>query len=99
MPKFKRKALSPKDKQSYFIKLYVERNAGKEHIPYCEQRATLKPGAGRKILAKKAVQADINARMEVIRLEQMRQATITEAVAKAKAAYQRWVNPEEGSQR
>jgi hypothetical protein len=95
----KPKKISAKGREQFSIRLYIERNAEKEHIPYCEQRVGLKPGDGRKILAKKSVQADIKARRKPIRLEQMRQATIREAVVKAKAAYQRWVDPEEGSQR
>jgi hypothetical protein len=104
MLKFKRKRkqaknLSAEEKEEYFIYLYVGRNAGKEHIPYCEKRAALQLGDGTKILAKKSVQADIKARMEVVRLNQIAQFMIGEAVAKAKAGQQRWVDPAEGIQR
>jgi hypothetical protein len=88
-----------KEKEQFFINLFVKYGAIEENITYCEQRATLKPGSAREILAKKAVQEQIKARMEVTRLEQMRQTTITEAAVKAKAAYQRSVDPEAGSQR
>jgi hypothetical protein len=102
MPQFKRTKIqnkSAKEKQQFFINLYVKHGGIEQKIAYCERRATLKPGSARKILAKKAVQEQIKAKLEPVRLEQMRQATITEAVVKAKAAYQRWVDPGEGSQR
>jgi hypothetical protein len=92
-----------KEKEQFFINLFVKYGAVEEKITYCEQRATLKPGSAREILAKKAVQEQIKAKLEpvrlVVRLEQMHQETIREAAAKAKAAYQRSVDPEEGSQR
>jgi hypothetical protein len=88
-----------KEKEQFFINLFVKYGAVEEKITYCEQRATLKPGSAREILAKKAVQEQIKAKLEAVRLVQMHQATIREAAVKAKAAYQRSVDPEEGSQR
>jgi ribosomal protein S4E len=105
MPTYKYTKIQNKcaeEKEQFFINLYVGRNAKKEHIPYCEQRATLEPGAGQKILAKKSVQEQIKTKLEPVRLAQMhqaafRQAAITEAVAKAKAAQQRWLIREKGA--
>jgi hypothetical protein len=77
MPKFRPKIsaakLTPKEKKRYFIGLYVRESEVEDKIPYAERRAFLKPGTGRRILKRKKVQETIKARMEPVRLEQMRQ--------------------------
>jgi hypothetical protein len=80
--------LTAKEKEKYFISLYVKEGAIEEKIPYAERRASLKPGAGHRILKRKKVQQDIKARMEPVRLEQMRQSMIGQAVAVATTTMQ-----------
>jgi hypothetical protein len=63
--------LTAKEKEKYFISLYVKEGAVEEKITYAERRASLKP-AGHKILRHKKVQEEIKARMEPVRLGQMR---------------------------
>jgi hypothetical protein len=65
-----------------------ERRSVEQKISYCEKRAALRPGAGANILKRKSVQKDIDRRMEPVRLEQMRQCVLGEAVAQAEAAIQ-----------
>lgn len=62
--------------------------AVEEKIPYAERRASLKPGTGQTILKRKKVQEDIKARMEPVRLEQMRQQLLGDAAAVAHDALQ-----------
>ena len=80
--------LSHKQKERYFISLYLKRGAVDEGIPYAERRACLEPGTGQVILKRKDVQAEIKTRMESIRLEQMRQQLVGDAVARATAKLQ-----------
>lgn len=86
MPKRRVNELSRKEKECRFISLYVERGAVPQHISYCEKRACLKVGEGVKILTRKAVQEEIERRMQPVRANQLHQATVTEATQKAKAA-------------
>jgi hypothetical protein len=91
MPRYRRvkaQNLTAMEKGKYFISLYVRAGAVEEKISYCEKRAALEPGEGAKILKRKAVQEEIDRRMEPVRLEQMRQHVLGEAVAQAKAAMQ-----------
>jgi hypothetical protein len=80
--------LTATEKGRYFISLYVREGAVEEKISYCEKRAALKPGAGAKMLKRKEVQGEIDRRMEPVRLEQMRQYVLREAIVHAKAALQ-----------
>lgn len=75
--------LKAKEKERYFVSLYVKEGAVEEKIPYAERRASLKPGTGQKILQRKKVQEEINARMEPMRVEQMRQQLLGDAAAAA----------------
>lgn len=87
-----RKTMTAKEKERRFISLYVERGAVAEKIPYCERRATLKAGAGAKILRRKSVKAEIKRLVFPIRAAQAQQATITQAVEKAKEVYAQELN-------
>lgn len=80
--------LTAKQKERYFIGLYVKWGAIDEKIPYAERRASLEPGAGHRILRRKRVQEEIKARMEPVRFEQMRQSVLGEAIVHAMAALQ-----------
>jgi hypothetical protein len=80
--------LTVKEREKYFISLYVKEGAVEEKIPYAERRASLKPGTGQKILRRKKVQKEIKARMEPVRLEQMRQQMVGDAAAVAHEALQ-----------
>lgn len=80
--------LTAKKKEKYFISLYVKEGAVEEKISYAERRASLKPGAGHRILQRKKVQEEIKARMEPVRLEQMRQQLLGDAAAAAHEALQ-----------
>jgi hypothetical protein len=51
--------LTAKQKERYFIGLYVKWGALDEKIPYAERRASLEPGAGHRILRRKRVQEEI----------------------------------------
>lgn len=77
-----------KEKEAFFINLYVKGGADESKIASCEKRAHLKSGSGKKILARKTVQKDILTRMAPIQAEQVRQQTITEAVVVAKQTMQ-----------
>ena len=87
-PKIGTAKLTDKEKEKYFIGLYVKEGAIDEKIPYAEQRASLEPGAGHRILRRKRVQEEIKARTEPVRFEQMRQCVLGEAIVHAKAALQ-----------
>ena len=80
--------LTAKQKEEYFISLYVKEGAVEEKIAYAERRASLEPGTGHRILQRKRVQEEIKARMEPVRLEQMRQQQLGDAVAVAHEALQ-----------
>jgi hypothetical protein len=69
-PKIGTAKLTDKEKEKYFIGLYVKEGAIDEKIPYAEQRASLEPGAGHRILRRKRVQEEIKARTEPVRFEQ-----------------------------
>ena len=64
--------LTDKEREKYFISLYVKRGAAEEKIPDAERRASLEPGTGHRILQRRKVQEEIKARLEPVRLEQMR---------------------------
>ena len=87
-PKIRAAKLTAKEKEKFFIGLYVKEGAIEEKIPYAERRACLKPGAGHRILKRKKVQEEIKARMEPVRLEQMRQQLVGDAVAQVTAKLQ-----------
>jgi len=80
--------LTAKEKEKYFIGLYVKEGAIEEKIPYAERRASLKPGNGHRILKRKKVQEEIKTRMEPVRLEQLRQQLVGDAVAQVTANLQ-----------
>jgi hypothetical protein len=80
--------LPTKEKEKYFVSLYVKEGAVEGKIPYAERRASLRPGTGQKILQRKKVQEEIKARMEPVRLEQMRQQLLGDAAAAALEALQ-----------
>lgn len=80
--------LTVQERENYFINLYVKEGAVEEKIPYAERRASLKPGTGQRILQRKKVQKEIKARMEPVRLEQMRQQMVGDAAAVAHEALQ-----------
>ena len=80
--------LTAKEKEKYFISLYVKLGAVEEKISYAERRASLKPGTGHRILQRKKVQEEIQARMEPVRLERMRQQLLGDAAAVAHEALQ-----------
>jgi seryl-tRNA synthetase len=77
--------LSRKQKERYFISLYAREGAVEEKIPYAERRAGLKPSTGQIILRRKEVQEEIKALMEPVRIEQMRQQLVGDAVAQVTA--------------
>jgi hypothetical protein len=78
-----------KEKERFFVKLYLEAGAKTDKIAACEKRACLKKGSGRKILARKSVKAEIKAKTEPILSEQMRQSVIGDSYEAAKIAMQR----------
>lgn len=80
--------LNVKEREKYFISLYVKAGATEEKIPYAERRASLKPDTGHRILQRKKVQEEIQACMEPVRLEQMRQQHLGDAAAVAHEALQ-----------
>jgi hypothetical protein len=80
--------LTVKEREKYFISLYVKAGAVEEKIPYAERRASLKPGTGHRILQRKKVQEEIKARTEPVRLAQMRQQLLGDAAAVAHEALQ-----------
>jgi hypothetical protein len=80
--------LTAKEREKYFISLYVKEGAVEEKIAYAERRASLEPGTGHRILQRKKVQEEIMARMEPVRLEQMRQQLLGDAAAVAHEALQ-----------
>jgi hypothetical protein len=87
-PKIRAAKLTAKEKEKYFIGLYVKEGAMEEKIPYAERRACLRPGDGNRILRRKKVQEEIKARMEPVRLEHMRQQLVGDAVALVTAKLQ-----------
>src|ERR1700677_4243208 len=78
-----------KEKEQFFVKIYLERGATSDKIAACEKRACLKKGSGKKILARKSVKAEIKAKTEPILSEQMRQSVIGDSYEAAKIAMQR----------
>jgi hypothetical protein len=88
MPKIRAAKLAPKQKEKYFVNLFVNFGAVEEKIDYCAKRAALEPGSGHMILKRKKVQEEIKARMEPVRLEQMRQQLVGDAVAQVTAKLQ-----------
>lgn len=86
--RLKAQNLTAKEKEKYFIGLYVKEGAVEEKMRYAERRASLKPGTGHRILQRKKVQEEIKARMEPVRLEQMRQQLLGDAAAVANEALQ-----------
>lgn len=89
MPKAKNKAeLTAKEREQYFVYLYLKQGADESKIAYCEKRAALKPGSGKKILSRVAVKKEIAFRMAPVQAEQVRQQTIVEAADAAKEKMQ-----------
>lgn len=74
---------SVKENEKKFVTLYLKYGAVEECIANCERRSRLKPGSGKKILARKTIQKQINQQLEPVRMQQMRQAVIAEATDKA----------------
>jgi hypothetical protein len=88
MPRIRAAKLAIKQKEKYFVNLFVNFGAIEEKIAYCEKRAALEAGAGHRILKRKKIQEEINTRMEPVRLEQMRQQLVGDAVAQVTAKLQ-----------
>ena len=88
MPRKPAAKLTLKEREKWFISLYVKAGAIDAKIASCERRALLKPGSGSKILARKSVQQDIKARMESVGLNQVFQQAASKGVAVAKQAIQ-----------
>ena len=66
MPRKSAKQLTLKEKEKWFVSLYIEAGAVADKIPACEKRTHLKAGSGRKIIRRKAVQQQIKDRMESV---------------------------------
>lgn len=79
MPKTRAAKLTAKEKKKYFLKLYAEKGAVEDQIPYCERRAHLKPGAGRSLLKRKWAQADLAKRTLPAVVEHVRTQVLPEA--------------------
>jgi hypothetical protein len=88
MPKKPAAKLSAKEREKWFITLFVNAGATEQAIAKCEKRAKLSPGEGKQILRKKVVKVEIERRMQPIRDEQKRQQMITDAAAIAKQSLQ-----------
>jgi hypothetical protein len=88
MPKKKAADLTAKEKEQYFVSLYVKMGATADQIPACEKRAHLKVGSGKKILARTSVKKDLASRMAPVQAEKIRQQTIGEALTLAKEKMQ-----------
>ena len=88
MPRKSAAKLTKKEKEKWFVGLYIKAGAHESSIAACEKRARLKAGSGQKILKRKAVQAEIYAKLEPVRMEQFRQQVLSESVELAKAAQQ-----------
>ena len=84
MPAKPVKELTLKERQLYFIRAYVRKGATPEHIPACEKQAQLKPGDGKKLLEKPWAKLELQERLEPIKMEQQRQAILSEVVPIAK---------------
>jgi len=88
MPRIRAAKLAIKKKEKYFVNLFVNYGPVEEKIAYCEKRAALEPGAGHKILKRKKVQEETKSRMEPVRLEQVLQQLMGDAVAQVTAKLQ-----------
>jgi hypothetical protein len=64
-----------------FIRSYVKVGAVEEKIELAERRARLKAGAGKRMLGRAHVLAEVHLRMEPVRTEQMRQKLLGDTVA------------------
>jgi hypothetical protein len=79
--------LTAKEREKYFVSLYVKAGAVEEKIPYAERRASLKPGTGQRILQRKKVQEEVKARMEPLVLVRKFQQVTSEAAAQVAAKF------------
>jgi hypothetical protein len=77
-----------KEKERFFVQLYLKYGAQPEKIAYCEKRACLKKGSGRKILARKSVKAEIQSKTAPVMQEQMRQSVLGDATEIAQRVMQ-----------
>ncbi len=75
-----------KEKERFFVQLYLQHGAQPAKIAACEKRACLKKGQGKKVLRRKSVQEEIRSKTAPIFQEQMRQSVIGEAVEAAERA-------------
>ena len=80
------KSALPKDRpltadEQRFIHSYVKVGGIEEKIELAERRIHLKPGTGRRMLARAPVLAEVHLRMEPKRMEQMRQQMLGDTVA------------------
>ena len=71
-----------------FIERYVREGATEDKIAIAERMAYLKSGSGTRILGRIHVQEEIKRRMEPVRLEQMRQQMLSDAVSQVTANLQ-----------
>jgi len=75
-----RSDLTAKEREKYFLSLFIRHGAREEKVAYCEKRAALRAGKGKKILKRRAVQLEIKARLAPVASEQYHQAIVSEAV-------------------
>lgn len=68
-----------KEKERFFVNLYLKQGAQPEKIAACEKRACLKKGSGTKILRRKSVKEEIRAKTAPVLGEQMRQSILGDA--------------------
>lgn len=68
-----------------FVRCYIKEGGVEEKLPEAEKRARLKKGAGAQLLKKKRVADEVRVRMEPVRLEQMKQQMLADAVEQVTA--------------
>lgn len=68
-----------------FVRCYIKEGGVEEKLPEAEKRARLKKGAGAQLLKKKRVADAVRERMEPVRLEQMKQKMLADAVEQVTA--------------
>lgn len=79
--------LSPKERQQFFVKLYVSAGGTEDQIHACAKRAGMKLGDAKKLLRKPSVKADVQKRLEPIRMQQVKQEVLSEATDLAVQIY------------
>lgn len=80
--------LTLKEREQWFVSLYIKKGATAKHVAACEKRAGLIPGDGKAVLKRKSVQKQIEQALEPVKLQQVRQAVITGATIAAKKSMQ-----------